>query len=60
MLLEEKEQNCLTVNIVHQSEFVDEIKAQTKAYIGMTATTFTPRHRNHIKSFKNCKFETET
>ena len=42
--------NCLTKNIVYKAEVIPKDEEETKEYIGMTATTFKERYRNHKRS----------
>jgi hypothetical protein len=51
---------CLTKDLVYQAEVTTKDDNDRKTYIGMTATTFKDRYRNHKKSFDDIKYENET
>ena len=51
---------CLTKDLVYQAEVKTKDNNDIKTYIGMTATTFKERYRNHKKSFNDIKYENET
>jgi hypothetical protein len=51
---------CLTKDLVYQAEVKTKDNNDIKTYIGMTATTFNERYRNHKKSFNDIKYENET
>ena len=51
---------CLTKDLVYQAEVKTKDNNDIKTYIGMTATTFKERYRNHKKAFNDIKYENET
>ena len=51
---------CLTKDLVYQAEVITKEDNDIKTNISMTATTFKDRCRNHKKSFKDIKHETDT
>ena len=51
---------CLTPKIVYGAEVTNNIDEETKKYIGMAETPFKDRYRNHIKDFKNKKYNKST
>ena len=51
---------CLTKDLVYQAEVTTKDQSDRKTYIGMTATTFKDRYRNHKKSFDDIKHENDT
>ena len=51
---------CLTKDLVYQAEVITKEDNDIKTYIGMTATTFKDRYRNHKKSFEDIKHENDT
>ena len=54
------ENQCMTRNIVYKATVTTHNTNTTKHYIGMTASTFKERYRNHIKSFKHKKYSNDT
>jgi hypothetical protein len=44
---------CLTKDLVYQAKVKTKDNNDIKTYIGMTATTFKERYRNHKKSFND-------
>ena len=52
------EGNCLSKGIVYQAKVTSESK--TKTYVGLTATEFKARFRNHQVSFNNEKRKNDT
>ena len=54
------DQVCLTKDLVYQAEVTTKDNNERKTYIGMTATTFKERYRNHKKSFDDIKYKNET
>ena len=53
-------QVCLTKDLVYQAEVTTKDNNERKTYIGMTATTFKDRYRNHKKSFDDIKYKNDT
>ena len=51
---------CLSSNIVYKAVVTSAGEGETKEYIGMTATTFKTRYRNHKKSFNYTRYEKDT
>ena len=51
---------CFTKDLVYQAEVITKEDNDIKTYIGMTATTFKGRYRNHKKSFEDIKHENDT
>ena len=51
---------CLTKDLVYQAEVITKEDNDIKTYIGMTATKFKDRYRNHKKSFEDIKHENDT
>ena len=51
---------CLTKDLVYQAEVTTKDNNERKTYIGMTATTFKERYRNHKKSFDDIKYKNDT
>ena len=51
---------CLTKDLFYQAEVKTKEDNDIKTYIGMTATTFKDRYRNHKKSFEDIKHEHDT
>ena len=54
------EGKCLTKSVVYKAEVTTTDDNTTATYIGVTADEFKPRYRNHVKSFRNKKYATET
>ena len=54
------DQVCLTKDLVYQAEVTTKDNNERKTYIGMTATTFKERYRNHKKSFDDIKYKNDT
>ena len=50
--------NCLTSAVVYKATVNH--NGETKTYIGNTGGAFKDRYRNHTKSFRNQRYETET
>ena len=53
-------QMCLTKDLVYQAEVITKDSSERKTYIGITATTFKDRYRNHKKSFDDIKYKNNT
>ena len=51
---------CLSSNIVYKAVVTSAGEGETKEYIGMTATTFKTRYRDHKKSFNYTRYEKDT
>ena len=51
---------CLTKDLVYQAVVITKEDNDIKTYIGMTATTFKNRYKNHKKSFEDIKHENDT
>ena len=51
---------CMASSIVYKATVSTSNTSITKHYIGMTASTFKERYRNHVKSFQNKKYSNET
>ena len=51
---------CLAKDLAYQGEVTTKDQSDRKTYIGMTATTFKDRYRNHKKSFHDFKHENDT
>ena len=49
------EGNCLIKSIVYMATV--ETETNSSSYIGMTGSSFITRYYNHIKSFKNKRYE---
>ncbi len=49
------QEKCMTKDIIYKVTVTTSNTNSTKYYIGMTASTFKERHRNHIKSFNHRK-----
>ena len=54
------QKQCMTKDIVYKATVSTSNSNNTKHYIGMTASTFKERHRNHIKSFQHKKYANNT
>lgn len=54
------ENKCLTPKIIYKAEISNDKDQEEKVYIGLAETPFKDRYRNHVKSFKNKKYEKET
>ena len=53
--------HCLSINVFYEASLSADIPNYgEKRYKGVTATTWKERYRNHLKSFNNAKYETET
>ena len=50
----------LTKDLVYQAEMMTKEDNDVKTYIGMTATTFKDRYRNHKKSLEDIKHKNDT
>ena len=53
-------QVCLAKDLVYQAEVTTKNNNERKTYIGMTATTFKDRYRNHKKLFDDIKYKNDT
>ena len=51
---------CLTKDLVCQAEVITKENNDIKTYVGMAATAFKDRYRNHKKSFEDIKHENDT
>ena len=51
---------CMTKNIVYRATVTTGNADNTRHYIGMTASTFKERYRNHIKSFNHKRYSNDT
>ena len=51
---------CLTEELVYQAEVIIKNQSARKTNIGMAATTFKNRYRNHKKLFDDMKHENNT
>ena len=51
---------CLSKNIIYKATVTCSNTNSTKHYIGMTASTFKERYRNHIKSFNHKRYSNDT
>ena len=51
---------CMTRNIVYRATVTTGNADNTRHYIGMTASTFKERYRNHIKSFNHKRYSNDT
>ena len=47
-------------SVVYRAEVEDEKTSQKEGYIGLAGDTFKVRYANHMKSFRNKKYEHET
>ena len=57
------EAKCLSENIIYHATVTETTKEKTQnveKYVGLTAPPFKQRYGNHLKSFKNEKYSTET
>jgi hypothetical protein len=52
--------DCLTKGIVCRAKIAAEDNGETRHYIGITATTFKERFRNHEKSFNIATYANDT
>ncbi len=50
----------MTKDIVYKATVTTSNTNSTKHYIGMTASTFKERYRNHIKSFNHKRYSNDT
>ncbi len=50
----------MTKDIVYKATITTSNTNSTKHYIGMTASTFKERYRNHIKSFNHKRYSNDT
>ncbi len=53
-------EKCMTKDIVYKATITTSNTNSTKHYIGMTASTFKERYRNHIKSFNHKRYSNDT
>ena len=51
---------CLSENVIYKAEVTEISTQNTQCYVGLTGDTFKTRYRNHVKSFKNSKYQNET
>ncbi len=54
------QEKCMTKDIVYKATITRSNTNSTKHYIGMTASTFKERYRNHIKSFNHKRYSNDT
>ncbi len=54
------QEKCMTKDIVYKATITTSNTTSTKHYIGMTASTFKERYRNHIKSFNHKRYSNDT
>ncbi len=54
------QEKCMTKDIVYKATVTTSDTNSTKHYIGMTASTFKERYRNHIKSFNHKRYSNDT
>ncbi len=54
------QEKCMTKDIVYKATVTTSNTNSTKHYIGMTASTFKERYRNHIKSFNHKRYSNDT
>ncbi len=54
------QEQCMTKGIVYNVTITTSNTNSTKHYIGMTASTFKERYRNHIKSFNHKRYSNDT
>ncbi len=54
------QEKCMTKDIVYKATVTTSNTNSTKHYIGMTASTFKERYRNHIKSFNHRRYSNDT
>ena len=54
------QEKCMTKDIVYKATITTSNTYSTKHYIGMTASTFKERYRNHIKSFIHKSYSNDT
>ncbi len=54
------QEKCMTKDIVYKATITTSNTNSTKHYIGMTASTFKERYRNHIKSFNHKRYSNDT
>ena len=52
--------NCLAKKVIYRADITNDKNNENKFYIGQTATTFKARYANHLKSFKNEVYITDT
>ena len=50
--------NCLASSTIYEAKVTSE--HETKRYIGLASTSFKERYSNHLKSFNNERYETNT
>ncbi len=53
------QEKCMTKDIVYKATITTSNTNSTKHYIGMTASTFKERYRNHIKSFNHKRYSND-
>ena len=54
------QEKCMTKDIVYKATVTTSNTNSTKHYIGMTASTFKKRYRNHIKFFNHKRYSNDT
>ena len=54
------DKKCLTRDVVYKADVEIMENQKVYSYIGMTATTFKERYRNHVKSFNDIKYKANT
>ncbi len=54
------QEECMTKDIVYKATVTTSNTNSTKHYIGITASTFKERYRNHIKSFNHKRYSNDT
>ena len=52
--------NCLQSSVVYEATVTRNDDNTSKTYIGLTATDFKTRHRNHTTSFRHAKHKNST
>ena len=54
------ENKCLTSKVVYKAEVSNNVNNDKKLYIGLSATPFKDRFRNHNKAFNNERYKNDT
>ena len=54
------QEKCMTKDIVYKATVTTGNTNSIKHYIGMRASTFKERYRNHIKSFNHKRYSNDT